>query len=546
MTNSNHQPKIDNPFLKEDWLAETLANQEKIQNKSLSELSKFRSNLQLKNQTSMSPKSYNILQFISKHVFLSLVIGLLTFTTISASAAQAFAPEEFKPTTIYNNLFKANKQIERDPYTKLQPDDNNYVLSLDKCDLSIKYPRQIANAPIYAANMDGLYNSSDKYISSLSLLTFELTKQTPPDIDYDDWVEFLTTYTTLHKLDMVCFEKGVNTYINLPDVPLDEKTLTTKDLMELTGWFITNEAQITNIRSVTFDDNVSLNFEYNNKVYAFNFKKEGFVLGPEADSRTKELESKGYYKKQGIFGNQVQIQFNSLVKSETNTVIDSLPNFSQPTNNSQPASSVSSNPMTSAGSAINLITPKRAGEFEKTYFGQQAPCGIPNLTTYAYPKSNQPGSSYMTIGNKQDYKGAEAQFYQQTEAFIKKLTQESPVQAFNDTCSGFASFFVQYIDGVELKGADSYVVYTAMEGQSELLDLRVRIVGKKGDQIFMMAKPVFENGYDEYLKACPASSNGDMTCFRNFAGNWETSLKSSETQLKARQAAQELAKTFDF
>ena len=92
----------------------------------------------------------NFAHLIAKNVIVATIIMLIALTTVGASATELLAPEEFKPSTQIQNLFGANKfgankQVEKDPYTALKPDENNDVVSMDKCNMSIKYPKKVGN-----------------------------------------------------------------------------------------------------------------------------------------------------------------------------------------------------------------------------------------------------------------------------------------------------------------------------------------------------------------------------------------------------------------
>jgi cell division protein FtsW (lipid II flippase) len=47
--------------------------------------------------------------FIAKNTVAAVAIGLILLTTVSVSAAQVIAPEQFKPSTFVNNIVQPKK-----------------------------------------------------------------------------------------------------------------------------------------------------------------------------------------------------------------------------------------------------------------------------------------------------------------------------------------------------------------------------------------------------------------------------------------------------
>jgi hypothetical protein len=132
--------KLSNPFNQNDYLTEVLS----------ADLNYHSAKNQAFNQFVNQYKAKNLLQSDTKKTFLgslfrtlathstAFVLGLIITTgVIGASAAENYAPKNYKPSTIFNELFKINKQTEKNPYTKLVADKDNNVVVSDKCDVAI-------------------------------------------------------------------------------------------------------------------------------------------------------------------------------------------------------------------------------------------------------------------------------------------------------------------------------------------------------------------------------------------------------------------------
>lgn len=323
-----------NPFKNEQWLASTLISEDShVQQLSQKTYQNFYKNhySKIKSMTSNNP-ILNFFNFITKHAFLAGIIAILAFGTIGVSAAEAFAPKEYKPSQIINKTFNPknfenNKQPEKNPYTSLKSDDKNDVTKLDKCDLAVKYPKKIDEAKIQIfsdPNPDTAYTSFRIYDGYQ--FTDQYSKQgSKLDADKKVKLEGLS-------IDCVDSQYQKNKFIETKIYPENYTKLLTKlELQQQTGWFLT-EADITNIR---FWDNgyglINLSFDFKDKTYNLSY------IDPTARAKAREEQAKvdpqsfqavvgtGYFDRPGIFGNQVQIQFNSLVTNEANAEVVEKP-----------------------------------------------------------------------------------------------------------------------------------------------------------------------------------------------------------------------------
>jgi hypothetical protein len=261
-----------NPFTQPEDLEPWLEQSQKYSASREKSLHTFLKHRQSK-QISYSPISIFMNTF-HKYTLSTLVAGVILSSTVGALAAETLAPEQYKPSSIFN--FSANKQADKNPYTALAPDENNYVANLDSCDLALKFPKSIENQNLYYSKLQ-----SDQ-------------KKDGAGYAISKGGEFL--------FSIACLEKD-EFGILPPDIKL--KNLSVNDLRERTGWLIT-QANISEIKEYSHDQASTINFKYNSKYYSV------------AASQTSSIKN---------VNNLIQIQFNSLV---TNKISDNLPSL--PTN----------------------------------------------------------------------------------------------------------------------------------------------------------------------------------------------------------------------
>jgi len=324
---------LKNPFQNEQWLASTLI----AQNPDVVKLSKQTyKNFYLKTKK-MSQSKFNFVQFLTKHTFIAGFVVILIFGTVGASAAEAFAPKEFKPSQIINKTFnpkdfESNKQPDKNPFTALKPDEKNDVVISEKCDLAVKYPKKVEDTKIQIYNN---LNPDLAYTSFIIYDGYQYTEQYSNEngkLEAEKKVKLDGLY-----IDCVDSQYQKNKLTESRIYPENyTKPLTKSELQQQTGWFLT-EADITNIR---FWDNgygsINLSFDFKGKTYNMNY------TDPTARANAKEVQAKrdtisfqtivntGYFDRPGVFGNQIQIQFSSLVTNEANQQIIEKPK-TQPT-----------------------------------------------------------------------------------------------------------------------------------------------------------------------------------------------------------------------
>ena len=123
----------------------------------------------------------NFAHLITKNAIAATVIMLIALTTVGASAAELFAPDQYKPSNLFSNKQETKTQItnfeeckkaggqimesypeqcslegktftreltEEEKNAQIKPlfaDENHDVVVIDECDLAIKYPKKINN-----------------------------------------------------------------------------------------------------------------------------------------------------------------------------------------------------------------------------------------------------------------------------------------------------------------------------------------------------------------------------------------------------------------
>jgi len=258
-------------------------------------------------------------KFTLAAVSLSLLI-LLALTTVTA---QAFAPDELKPSNIVSNLFAANKQPDKDPQTQLapnsvlakndpslSPDDDNYVVNLEGCDLAIKAPKKVRNLkPTFDTDSVSTYS----HFSTLFVL---------PESD-----TFGSLGSTSYEIRCNSNKNPEGTIlsssymINQPELGFGMKKITKDELQTKTGWFVT-AADITNIY---VKEELPVEIAKLQQPYNYDFYNDASILEKKYG---KMINSVYYFVYNNIeYGVELsgfsdiikpqlmQLQFNSLVKN---------------------------------------------------------------------------------------------------------------------------------------------------------------------------------------------------------------------------------------
>ena len=98
---------ITNPFLEtDDWFSEVVKLDKNVMQTSKSQFQAFlKSQAKSQTMTNANPWSLsNLIRSFSQHLILASVVSIVIISSCSAVAAQAFAPNKFKPTTIYQDF----------------------------------------------------------------------------------------------------------------------------------------------------------------------------------------------------------------------------------------------------------------------------------------------------------------------------------------------------------------------------------------------------------------------------------------------------------
>jgi hypothetical protein len=301
--------KNPNPFAQEDLFVEIVKLDDDVNKSMRDSLHTYLSKNQILKPTLMT-RFQKVLTFFTTHTLTAVVTATICLGTIGTFAAQTVAPEQYKPTTVINNLFKNNKIQQTNPNTPLVSDASNDVVSYDPCNISIKYPKQIAGEKIVATLPQDYNQPGDKTIPDY----YGVTVMSQKSFKYD------TTSQLQGNIDFSCSKE----YISPLDNNLNSK-MSPQELADLTGWFITGEQKLEEISTenqATSGPFRTVYFKFNNFYYriAFTAKK---IPANILSSQTEDVKKfwNNAIGKPGIFGDQVQIQFNDVAKNVPNAEI---------------------------------------------------------------------------------------------------------------------------------------------------------------------------------------------------------------------------------
>lgn len=330
----------ENPFEQEQWFSELVALDDGVQALCKKSFQTFKKQHSKPSFFAITKNKYiSFVHFITKNAIIATVFMLMTLTVVSASAAELFAPNEYKPTTFASNLFSNNKQIEKDPYTALKPDQNNDVVSFDGCDLAIKYPKKVSDIEIkteYSGNQNFVPagTTPDSVNPDFNInggFTNNKTVYIMPQVTKANIYEASVSCQTPGHLTQKVSKSEYEEIVKFEGWEKVEKSV----IQEKLGWFVT-QAEITNIYQRQVDANFIVRFIYNNQEYTVGYTENNKQLLEQM----KKNGGQSFENAEGIFGNQIQLQFNSLVKSEINQQIAEQ---SQSFNSSSSENSQSSN-----------------------------------------------------------------------------------------------------------------------------------------------------------------------------------------------------------
>ncbi len=494
--------KLQNPFTREEELKYWFELDPSYNNLMQS---RYRENFkQDSNPIIMSIQ--NTITYFTKHAVLASLLLFISLGSVGTFAAELALPNELKPSTAIKNLFAANTQPDTDPYTRLVFDGQNDVVSLDRCDLAVKYPKKIKEdsfSPTYSPNMN-------PELPSISTLDF-FPSSRPTD----------TNYAPNSSLKIDCYDANNQTAMKLSELntpkfynsefrdqreKLDQeivepkattaKNITKDQLREKYGWFIT-EADLKNIYvstittetpaynyyvSETEKEQVDLgggNFQAIPKTInqlvepkeMITFNKD--IVTFEYDSLLYQIQLTNTHPNKYepvLAGNQIQLQFNSLVKNEANiTISDAREPLKQDT---------SSNSLSSKTKTENAL---ENANLDKSF--SNLACNIGEITTY----SADLGNRYLSFSvNKLDLIAKEESVFNkqinyssdQSKDFAGRIKKElsngfsqdqvtgsvSQSLFFSPQCSEESPNFVvvSYLGEVEYPNTDKAIAFVSM------------------------------------------------------------------------------------
>jgi hypothetical protein len=483
------------------------------------------------------------LKFISTHVVLSAILGISIFSAIGASAAEFLAPSQYKPTTIFQDLFNTNKQVERDPYTSLKPDNDNNVVKINDCDIAIKYPKAINGLEIEPVKLNPQY-FEDKSMKGAVLQNFQ------------DLSRPYENQKSLNSLQVSCADNYFDYYADDKYAP----SISNEELAKYTGWFISGESKLENLKISRGVYNHSIMFKFNSKYYYITSVSKSQILEENYSKENEYLNE--VLNNPGIFSEQVQIQFNSLAKNEGNTEIVDKPILDLYSKSNTQTPSINLNPVEFKKQS-QFTTYENTLEYLKNTGSEQSfICGISNLKKYITSDSTK--SAFVT--NKNDYsENEEKRYYQRVLDFINNpedtYTDTLPL-AFIDYCGGgYYSNFLFEINNLKYNNTDGFKVVVVSQGQGEIGDPAVLIYAKKGDYLINLSQNLFstdkESSYEKLNQGCnnnPTYNEGNnqdvinsklKVCYDNFINNYYNSFKTPEFKSQATKIAQELIDTFE-
>jgi hypothetical protein len=272
-----------------------------------------------KDEQIMSKNYFNqILFYLTKHAAATIILGLILTTGISVSAAELFAPEEYRPSQVIKKFtYSQNQQTDKNPYTALKPDESNDVVNFDECGLAIKYPKKIDNEENFLSYGSRFGQNSDLQspISGVSLgLAFAIDCYNKSDLLITNQISDVNTSLLQNIKSIVT---GPKVYADsAPPEEFALKPVSKDDFYDITGWFVL-EAELSDMYEIeSFNDfkvdkekEKCIRFTHQNKTYITYFRTEGYQKIDDYDS--------------SLASNKIQVQLNSLVESQSNADIKS-------------------------------------------------------------------------------------------------------------------------------------------------------------------------------------------------------------------------------
>lgn len=282
---------IKEPFQNEndliDWVKADTGYQKAYQNHKDQIVKQLNFNRKTSIYMKINQKTTDFFKYLSTHVAIAISLGIILSLSVSAAAAELIAPTELKPSSLISNLFQKtqNTQNDSDPFTKLKADDNNDVINMEECGLSVKYPKKVDNYTIQPS-----FIKSQQVLGILEALSIEAQEGNE----------------LIKEISIFCSDSLIEP--KLTDKQ-EKKSLTKKELQDFTGWFVT-EGEIDTITDIASSENRNhlVNFNYKNRFYSISFTEQ------DQNNQITDGSDKKY---SGVFANQIQIQLSDLVTSQS-------------------------------------------------------------------------------------------------------------------------------------------------------------------------------------------------------------------------------------
>jgi hypothetical protein len=539
---SNDSSKIaKNPFKQEEVLQAWLENDVDYNKAKLRARKTLQPN---KPQFFMSFKdSYlSFVHLITKNAIVATLLMLVSAGAVSASALQAFGPDEYKPSTIIQKTFNpkdfaVNTVQEKNPFTPLNYDENNSVAFLNECDLAIKYPSKYSDGePSSFYRVSSTSDSAETiYISS--------TDQAKQDSYTGVGITCLKNTNLLSglKSDIVENGKPARSVYGI-ELKVDGNQFIKDNL----GWFIT-QSELKNVRiyqSTFNNEEYTIYFEYNNLYYLVGYQTSNYTFNKLETSRKVNV----------VKGSDIQVQFISLVNSQANkVVVDGTGKV------------IDEKTITDSTKAIT-VEPKNSS-LEKTSntipyvidgYGQNGICGIFGTISYKFPGDALGGYMQVTSSKLSLDKNQKESFDRFNQYLEGKLLIENNQSIdflsmqFLNGCGGGPGFMELNKESsiINYSGVDKNKVIFAAAYQGVLPNPVVMVLAKKGDNQILLTDYISEIRYpiipiadscgmkrDQNLNLDP--KNLDYDCYQNKIKN-DPKLKEIMDK-----SAKDLIKTFE-
>jgi len=530
----NQSGSAENPFKQEEVLQAWLENDSDYNKAKL----KIKKTLQLNNPNKlMSFNPYiNFVNYITKHAILATLIMFLAIGTLSASALEAFGPNEYKPSTISKNLFNANKQPDKDPYTALKADSNNDVANLEACDLSIKFPKKINGKNVEVYN-EKRYQGND-LINYFTLTdSYEFTREYTNQI-----IKGEAPNVAFSRFDISC-DRIQN---NFQYSGYETRKIETNELREKTGWLIT-EAELDDIAIINAgesnDSNNYIYFKYRGVRYNISYLNKSYTGTFNPVKILPEIQPE-----------QVQIQFNSIVKNQSTKTVLEAPNVAKPEAN-KPQETPKTNPINielknSTGLVKYISLPDKEN---LDIDGKPFMCGTQFVTVYTKEQATENDDfrdmyvSNTNLGLNLEQK----QSYQNVLDLVARKKNYPTVNGlpndffgpFDANCSGFG-FSYKFLEAPQIlyPNTDSSITLYTLEGNGEVGTPTVRIFATKGDNLITIARSLVSYDTKATFNKCTIK-NAQGETVDNIC--YEDTLKADPKLKQASdKAAQELVQIF--